>query len=56
MTEIYRPTPDEKYRLKMKPDEFKVSGDQVFFTLQGEGQSIGKPAVFFKIAFLQSAL
>jgi 7-carboxy-7-deazaguanine synthase len=51
MTEIYRPTPDEKYRLKMKPDEFKVSGDQVFFTLQGEGQSIGKPAVFLRLHF-----
>lgn len=49
MTEIYRPTPDERYRLKMKPDQFKVSGDRVFFTLQGEGQSIGKPAVFLRL-------
>lgn len=51
MTEVYRPTPDEKYRLKMKPDQFKVSGDQAFFTLQGEGQSIGKPAVFLRLHF-----
>lgn len=51
MTEIYRPIPDEKSRLKMKPDQFKISGDQVFFTLQGEGQSIGKPAVFLRLHF-----
>lgn len=51
MTEIYRHTPYEKSRLKMKPDQFKVSGDQVFFTLQGEGQSIGNPAVFLRLHF-----
>lgn len=51
MTEIYRPSFDEKSRLKMKPEHFKVSGDQTFFTLQGEGQSIGKPAVFLRLHF-----
>lgn len=49
--EIYRTTPNEKSGLKMKPNQFKVSGDQVFFTLQGEGQSIGKPAVFLRLHF-----
>lgn len=51
MTEIYRPTLDERSRLKMKPDQFKISGDQVFFTLQGEGQTIGKAAVFLRLHF-----
>jgi len=35
----------------MKPKHFKVSGDQTFFTLQGEGQSIGKSAVFLRLHF-----
>jgi len=51
MTEIYRPTYVEKSALRMKPEQFKVSGDQAFFTLQGEGQSIGKPAVFLRLHF-----
>lgn len=51
MTEIYKPTPDERLRLKMKPEQFKVSGDQVFFTLQGEGETIGTPAVFLRLHF-----
>ncbi|PIP57791.1 7-carboxy-7-deazaguanine synthase [Candidatus Woesebacteria bacterium CG22_combo_CG10-13_8_21_14_all_39_10] len=51
MTKSYKPTPDERLRLKLKPDQFKVSGDQVFFTIQGEGESIGKPAVFLRLHF-----
>lgn len=51
MIEIYQPTIDEKTRLKIKPNQFKVSGDGVFFSLQGEGQSIGKPAVFLRLHF-----
>lgn len=51
MTEPYKPTPEEMAGLKIKPDQFKVSGDKVFFTVQGEGQSIGKPAVFLRLHF-----
>lgn len=51
MVEIYKPTLEDKMRVKMGPDQLTVSGDQVFFTLQGEGQSIGKPAVFLRLHF-----
>lgn len=37
--------------LIIKEDSFIVSGDKIFFTLQGEGQSIGKPAVFLRLKF-----
>jgi len=49
MTGIYRPREDERLKLKMKPEQFKVSGDQIFFSLQGEGESIGMPAVFLRL-------
>lgn len=49
MTEGYTPTPQERQRAKNSPDKLKVSGDQTFATLQGEGQSIGKPAVFLRL-------
>lgn len=49
MTEIYTPTLQERESMRMNADEFKVSGDGVFFTIQGEGQSIGKPAVFLRL-------
>ena len=32
-----------------KLNNFKVSGDGVFFTLQGEGVSMGKPACFLRL-------
>jgi organic radical activating enzyme len=51
MTEIYTPTISERESMRMNADEFKVSGDGVFFTIQGEGQSIGKPAVFLRLNF-----
>jgi len=35
--------------LKAKPDSLLVSGDKTFFTLQGEGQSLGRPAVFLRL-------
>lgn len=38
-------------RLKIKPDHFKVSGDGVFYTLQGEGTSMGRPACFLRLHF-----
>jgi len=36
---------------KCSPTHFKVSGDGIFFTLQGEGFSMGKPAVFLRLHF-----
>jgi len=45
----YIPTRKEKVAIRIKPNTFKVSGDHVFFTLQGEGQSIGKPAIFLRL-------
>ncbi len=47
--EAYQPTPADIANSKIRSGEFKLSGDQVFFTIQGEGQSIGKPAVFLRL-------
>lgn len=33
----------------LQPNLLKVSGDGAFFTVQGEGESIGKPAVFLRL-------
>jgi len=33
----------------IKPNSLLLSGDKVFFSLQGEGISIGKPAVFLRL-------
>jgi len=35
--------------LKFQEGKFKVSGDGVFYTLQGEGISMGMPAVFLRL-------
>lgn len=35
--------------LIVKQDSFLVSGDRVFFTVQGEGNTIGIPAVFLRL-------
>ncbi|MBI2599672.1 7-carboxy-7-deazaguanine synthase QueE [Candidatus Daviesbacteria bacterium] len=51
MAEAYTPTPQEAQRLKMQPDMLKVSGDGVFFSIQGEGQSLGWPSVFLRLHF-----
>lgn len=45
----YEPTAEEVERLRVKPDKLKLSGDGIFFTIQGEGQSIGKPSVFMRL-------
>jgi organic radical activating enzyme len=37
--------------LKMQEGAFKVSGDRAFYTLQGEGVSMGEPAVFLRLHF-----
>lgn len=49
MTEAYIPTAAERAQSKMTPDAFKVSGDTVFSTLQGEGITAGMPSVFFRL-------
>jgi len=49
--ETYNPSLDDKQRLKKHIDMFKVSGDKVFATLQGEGVTSGKPAVFLRLHF-----
>lgn len=33
----------------LKPDHLKVSGDGVFYTLQGEGKTMGQPACFLRL-------
>ena len=37
--------------LNIQKDRLVVSGDKVFYTLQGEGKTIGKPAVFLRLKF-----
>lgn len=53
--ERYQPTSDDKQRLRMKEGMLKVSGDQVFATLQGEGVTAGRPAVFLRLHFCNLA-
>ncbi len=36
-------------KLKMKPDHLKISGDGVFYTLQGEGPTMGEPTSFLRL-------
>lgn len=38
-------------KLVIKKNHLKVSGDGVFYTLQGEGISMGQPAVFLRLHF-----
>ncbi len=53
----YHPTKEETLNLRKKENCFKVSGDRVFATLQGEGLTeseggtAGCPAVFFRLHF-----
>lgn len=51
----YRPSAEEKAGLKIQPETIKVSGDGVFHTIQGEGASIGKSAVFLRLHFCNLA-
>jgi len=39
----------EKADMTVKEDSLLLSGDRCFFTLQGEGQSFGKPATFLRL-------
>ena len=47
----YKPKGTDINRLKPKPDMLKVSGDGVFATLQGEGVTAGKKAVFLRLHY-----
>jgi organic radical activating enzyme len=49
--EIYKPTPEDRERIKPQPDKLKVSGDGVFATLQGEGVTAGLPSVFLRLHY-----
>ena len=43
------PTSGDASSVRLKEGFIKLSGDGVFYTLQGEGRSIGKPAVFIRL-------
>lgn len=36
-------------KLSLKPDQLKISGDGVFYTMQGEGKTMGLPACFLRL-------
>lgn len=46
------PSPTESRdpnRVRLHPDRLRISGDGVFYTLQGEGITLGLPAVFLRL-------
>lgn len=49
MINKYIPSVSERSNLKRKDNKLKLSGDRIFFSVQGEGQSIGKSAVFLRL-------
>lgn len=51
----YKPTKEDIANLKAKIDEFKMSGDGVFHTIQGEGPRLGYPITFVRLHFCNLA-
>ncbi len=51
----YQPTDQERLNIKAVTDKFKVSGDGVFATLQGEGSTAGEKAVFLRLHYCNLA-
>src|SRR5690349_728284 len=49
MSELYHPTAGQREILLGRGDDFLVSGDGFFATLQGEGVTAGAPAVFMRL-------
>lgn len=47
--EKYTPTPEEIENMRYKPDHFKLSGDAIFHTIQGEGSRQGNPITFIRL-------
>lgn len=39
------------HKLRIRDDRIKVSGDGIFYTIQGEGPTTGMPAVFMRLQF-----
>ena len=39
------------HKLRIRDDRVKVSGDGIFYTIQGEGPTTGMPAVFMRLQF-----
>lgn len=44
-----RPEVKDPQKLVFLPNQFKVSGDGVFYTVQGEGATMGRPCVFLRL-------
>jgi len=53
--EKYQITKEDRLRIKSKADKLKVSGDQIFATLQGEGVTAGSKAIFLRLHFCNLA-
>lgn len=53
--EKYQVTATDKLRVKPQQDKLKVSGDQIFATLQGEGATAGSKAIFLRLHFCNLA-
>ena len=49
MRDVYIPSQAERDNAHASGDFFRVSGDSVFATLQGEGVTAGEPAVFLRL-------
>ncbi len=51
----YKPTKEDFEKTRSYPDKFKMSGDGVFHTIQGEGPRLGYPITFVRLHFCNLA-